>query len=170
MLCWLLLERKIAPPQLITPRRRAFSRRCHGMFLAGCLFRMAAVIGWTAGTRSAEAYRSFHSFLYRVWSVALRCLQFLNGWVQKIRALGVGQLAMAPCGWVRADGTGHAVVFVVMRQTAEFFSVTIVNPCGEGTEYHAQEADPAKGKVSKRWSTVAVTTHVERRRAQFMMF
>ncbi|CAM9301669.1 unnamed protein product, partial [Ectocarpus fasciculatus] len=28
-------------------------------------------------------------------------LMFLNGWVQKIRGLGVGELGMAPCGWVR---------------------------------------------------------------------
>lgn len=57
---------------------------------------------------------------------------------------------MAPCGWVRPDGTGHTVAFVVMRQAAEFFSVSIINPCGEGVEYHAQEADPARGKVSTR--------------------
>ncbi|CAB1113790.1 unnamed protein product [Ectocarpus sp. CCAP 1310/34] len=74
-------------------------------------------------------------------------LMFLNGWVQKIRGLGVGDLGMAPCGWVRADGTGHSVIFVVMRRDAEVFSVSIVNPHGEGTEYHAQEADPTRGKV-----------------------
>lgn len=55
---------------------------------------------------------------------------------------------MAPCGWIRADGTGHTVVFVVTRQAEAFFSVSVINPSGEGTEYHAQEADPAKGKVS----------------------
>lgn len=76
-------------------------------------------------------------------------LQFLNAWVQKIRALGVGELCMAPCGWIRANGTGHTVVFVVMRQAEAFFSVSVINPSGEGTEYHAQEADPAKGKVSR---------------------
>lgn len=73
--------------------------------------------------------------------------QFLNSWVQKIRGLGPGDVGMAPCGWVREDGSGHSVVFVVMRHEAEVFSVSIVNPCGEGSEYHAQEADPARGKV-----------------------
>ena len=67
--------------------------------------------------------------------------------MHKIRGLGVGDLAMAPCGWLRPDGTGHTVVFVVMRQAAEVFSLSVVNPCGEGSEYHAQEADPVKGKV-----------------------
>lgn len=75
--------------------------------------------------------------------------QFLNAWVQKVRGLGLGDLAMAPCGWVREDGSGHCVVLVVMRQEAEVFSVSVVNPCGEGSEYHAQEADSARGKV--RW-------------------
>ena len=74
-------------------------------------------------------------------------LQFLNAWVQKIRGLGLGQVAMAPCGWIRADGSGHAVAFVVMRQAEDRFSVSIVNPCGEGAEYHAKEADPVRGKV-----------------------
>lgn len=68
--------------------------------------------------------------------------------MHKVRGLGVGDVGMAPCGWVRFDGTGHCVIFVVMRREAEVFSVSIVNPCGEGTEYHAQEADPARGKVS----------------------
>lgn len=67
--------------------------------------------------------------------------------MQKVRGLGVGELGMSPCGWVRADGSGHCVVFVVMRQEPEVFSVSVVNPCGEGSEYHAQEADPARGKV-----------------------
>lgn len=48
---------------------------------------------------------------------------------------------------MRADGSGHAVAFVVMRQSEERFSVSIVNPCGEGEEYHAKEADPVRGKV-----------------------
>ncbi|CAN0478290.1 unnamed protein product, partial [Hapterophycus canaliculatus] len=68
--------------------------------------------------------------------------KFLNAWVQRIRGLGLGELGMAPCGWVRADGSGHCVVFVVMRHEAEVFSVSIVNPCGEGSENHPTEADP----------------------------
>lgn len=51
---------------------------------------------------------------------------------------------------MRADGSGHAVAFVVMRQSEERFSVSIINPCGEGEEYHAKEADPARGKVYAR--------------------
>lgn len=70
-----------------------------------------------------------------------------------MRALGAGEVAMAPCGWIRPDGEGHAVIFVVMRQEEEVYSVSIVNPWGEGTEYHAQEADPAKGKVGVHGKT-----------------
>ena len=66
---------------------------------------------------------------------------------------------MSPCGWVRHDGSGHCVVFVVMRQEAEVFSVSVVNPCGEGSEYHAQEADPAKGKVGVH-SSLCPCVHV----------
>lgn len=54
---------------------------------------------------------------------------------------------------MRADGSGHAVAFVVMRQSEEIFSVSIVNPCGEGEEYHAKEADPVRGKV---WLMAAI--------------
>lgn len=99
----------------------------------------------TSSTRCQTIpYRSQLS-LHALCSIS--CVQFLNSWVQKIRGLGVGELVMAPCGWMRADGTGHSVVFVVMRQAADFFSVSIVNPCGEGSEYHVQEADPFGGKV-----------------------
>lgn len=54
---------------------------------------------------------------------------------------------MAPCGWIRTDGSGHAVILVVLRRETEVYSVSIINPCGEGAGYHAREADPAKGKV-----------------------
>lgn len=90
--------------------------------------------------------------ILRFLPFALPSLQFLNAWVHKVRGLGVGDLAMAPCGWIRPDGTGHVVVFVVMRQAAEVFSLSVINPCGEGSEYHAQEADPVKGKVSRELS------------------
>lgn len=93
----------------------------------------------------SNIYRGFLSF-------SLPPCQFLNAWVHKIRGLGVGDLAMAPCGWIRPDGTGHILVFVVMRLAAEGFSLSVINPCGEGAEYHAQEPDPAKGKVSKESS------------------
>lgn len=93
---------------------------------------------------NANDYPSFrHPFV----SSLGHCRQFLNEWVHRIRALAVGDLAMAPCGWIRLNGEGHVVIFVVMRQEGEFYSVSIVNPCGEGAEYHAHEADPAKGKV-----------------------
>lgn len=72
--------------------------------------------------------------------------QLLNQWVQKVRGLPKGDVLMAPCGWMRPDG-GHTVIFVVARQDDDVYSVTIVNPCGEGSEYHAKEAYPAKGQV-----------------------
>lgn len=61
---------------------------------------------------------------------------------------------MAPCGWIRTDGSGHAVILVVLRREADLYSVSIINPCGEGAGYHAREADPAKGKVVHRVTVV----------------
>ncbi|CAM9241070.1 unnamed protein product, partial [Sphacelaria rigidula] len=80
--------------------------------------------------------------------------QFLNLWTHRIRELGPGELTMAPCGWIRTDGSGHAVIVVVLRREADLYSVSIINPCGEGAGYHAREADPAKGKVVHRVTVV----------------
>ncbi|CAM9782323.1 unnamed protein product, partial [Discosporangium mesarthrocarpum] len=76
-------------------------------------------------------------------------VQFLNTWVQRVRALRVGELALAPGGWVRPDGSGQAVMFVVTRvaEGEDRYTLSVVNPWGEGAEYHAKSADPAKGKV-----------------------
>jgi hypothetical protein len=72
-----------------------------------------------------------------------------------------GELAMAPCGWLRSDGTGNLLVLLLqkeapggggtpadaMRTEGDWFSLSVVNPCGEGVRYHALRPDPATGNV-----------------------
>ncbi|CAM9225977.1 unnamed protein product, partial [Phaeothamnion confervicola] len=78
-------------------------------------------------------------------------LGLLTRWVPTVRALREQEMAAVPAGWVRPDGTGHLVLLVVRRDpgAADAYSLSVVNPCGEGSEYHPCRADPVHGKVRR---------------------
>jgi hypothetical protein len=52
---------------------------------------------------------------------------------------------------MRLDGTGNSVVMVVRRDTHtdDTFTLSVINPCGEGAGYHAVRADPTTGTIQQ---------------------
>jgi hypothetical protein len=52
---------------------------------------------------------------------------------------------------MRLDGTGNSVVVIVRRDTHtdDTFTLSVINPCGEGSDYHAVRADPATGTIQQ---------------------
>ncbi len=81
--------------------------------------------------------------------------RYLSRWVSCIKRLRSNEIAIGPVGWSNSDGTGQCAVVVIHRSTAkDEYTLSFVNPEGEGSEYHVCSLDLKFGGVQRAQAIV----------------
>ncbi len=127
-------------------------------FVADAVRRMSESTSSSAHRKLHQALKQasgFASSLPAFSCSADRFHHYLSRWVNCITQLRSNEIAIGPVGWSNADGTGQCPVVVVHRTTAkDEYTLSIVNPEGEGSEYHPSSLNLKSGGTQRAQAIV----------------
>ncbi len=127
-------------------------------FVADAVRRMSESTGSTVHHKLHQALKQASGFASSLPAMSCSADHFhnyLSRWVSCIRQLRSDEIAIGPVGWSDSDGTGQCAVVVVHRTTAkDEYTLSFVNPEGEGSEYHVSSLDLKFGGTQRAQAIV----------------
>ena len=87
-------------------------------------------------------------------------IEFLNYLVMKVTTLRPGDILMLPGGWRTSDKEGHALMYVLLRESSSF--TFAVSNTGDGLDYHPARSEVNPPKLKRALSIVCDKIPVQR--------
>ncbi len=127
-------------------------------FVADAVRRMSESTSSTVHRKLHQALKQASGFTASLPAFSCsadRFHHYLSRWVNCIKQLRSDEIAIGPVGWSDSDGTGQCAVVVVHRTIAkDEYTLSFVNPEGEGSEYHASSLDLKFGGTQRAQAIV----------------